>query len=95
MSQIPRGKISTYKKIAETLDTKAYRAVGSAMAKNPNPITVPCHRIINNNGKIGGYALGVNEKIKLLEDEGFTIKKGKVLNFERHIHKFKQKGYIN
>ena len=59
------------------------------MAKNPNPITVPCHRVIYNSGKIGGYALGVSKKIKLLEDEGFTIEKGKVLNFEKHIHDFK------
>ena len=89
MSQIPIGKISTYKKIAEALGTKAYRAVGSAMAKNPNPITIPCHRIISSSGKIGGYALGVSKKIKLLEDEGFTIEKDKVLNFEKHIHNFK------
>ena len=55
LSQIPKGKISTYKEIAKALNTKAYRAVGNAMAKNPNPIIVPCHRVINNNGLIGGY----------------------------------------
>ena len=62
LSQIPKGKIVTYKQIANTLNTKAYRAVGNAMANNPNPITVPCHRVIKSNGLIGGYAFGVNIK---------------------------------
>ena len=49
ISKIPKGKISTYKEIALALNTKAYRAVGNAMASNPSPITIPCHRIINSN----------------------------------------------
>ena len=62
LSKIPEGKISTYQEIAKALNTKAYRAVGNAMARNPNPIDVPCHRIINSNGLIGGYALGTKKK---------------------------------
>jgi len=62
LSQIPEGKIVTYKHIANILKTKTYRAVGSAMAKNPNPIIVPCHRVIKSNGSIGGYALGTKKK---------------------------------
>ena len=50
ISKIHRGKVSTYKQIAKTLNTKAYQAVGNAMANNPNPIIVPCHRIIKSNG---------------------------------------------
>ena len=88
LSQIPKGKVSTYKEIAKALNTKAYRAVGNAMAKNPNPIIVPCHRVINSNGLIGGYALGINKKINLLRKEGMTIKKGKVVDFEKKIHSF-------
>ena len=53
ISQIPAGSISTYKEVAKALNTKAYRAVGSAMAKNPNPIIVPCHRVIKSDGHIG------------------------------------------
>jgi methylated-DNA-[protein]-cysteine S-methyltransferase len=60
--RIPKGKLSTYKQIAEVLNTKAYRAVGNAMANNPNPITVPCHRVIKSNGLVGGYALGTKKK---------------------------------
>ena len=61
----PKGKISTYKQIANRLNTKAYRAVGNAMAKNPNPIIVPCHRVIKSDGHIGGYALGIKKKIRI------------------------------
>ncbi len=89
LSQIPQGKISTYKQIANMLNTKAYRAVGNAMAKNPNPIIVPCHRVIKSDGHIGGYALGVKKKNSLLKNEGIIIKKGKIIDFEKHIHSFK------
>ena len=88
LSKIPEGKISTYKEIAKALNTKAYRAVGNAIAKNPNPIVVPCHRVINSNGLIGGYALGVNKKISLLKKEGMTIRKGKVVDYEKNIYSF-------
>ena len=88
VSKIPKGRISTYKEIAKVLNTKAYRAVGNAMAKNPNPIIVPCHRVINSDGLIGGYALGVNKKISLLKKEGITIRKGKVVEFDKITHSF-------
>ena len=88
LSQVPKGKISTYKQIAKILNTKAYRAVGNAMANNPNPIIVPCHRVIKSNGLIGGYALGIKKKISLLRNEGITIKKGKIVDFKKYIHLF-------
>ena len=88
LSQIPEGKISTYKEIAKALSTKAYRAVGNAMAKNPNPIITPCHRVINNNGLIGGYGLGVDKKIILLQKEGITIRNGRVVGYKKIIHSF-------
>ena len=89
LSQIPKGKISTYKQIANILNTKAYRAVGNAMAKIPNPIIVPCHRVIKSDGHIGGYALGIKKKISLLKNEGVIIKKGEIIDFEKYIHSFK------
>tara|TARA_B100000686_G_C16256937_1_gene697260 strand:+ start:310 stop:609 length:300 start_codon:yes stop_codon:yes gene_type:complete len=89
LSKIPKGKISTYKQIANILNTKAYRAVGNAMANNPNPIILPCHRVIKSNGYIGGYALGVKKKISLLKNEGIVIKKNEIIDFEKHIHSFK------
>lgn len=56
LSKVPKGKITTYKSIAEALGTKAYRAVGTAMNKNPYAPQVPCHRVINSNGEVGGFA---------------------------------------
>ena len=74
---IPKGKVTTYKEIAEQLNTKAYRAVGNALNKNRNK-DVPCHRVIKSNGEIGGYAHGKNKKIKILKSEGIKIKNNKI-----------------
>ena len=90
ISQIPEGKIATYKQIAEILNTRAYRAVGNALAKNRFPIIIPCHRIIKNNGEIGGYALGVNKKISLLKNEGIKIKGYEIVDYEKYLHSFNQ-----
>ena len=64
------GKTKTYKELAEMIgNPAASRAVGSALAKNPIPIIVPCHRIINSDGKIGQFALGSDVKKYLIEFE--------------------------
>jgi methylated-DNA-[protein]-cysteine S-methyltransferase len=76
--KVPKGKVTTYKIIAEKLGTKAYRAVGSALNKNPYAPVVPCHRVINSNGDIGGFAKGRKEKIRLLKKEGIEVKNGKI-----------------
>jgi methylated-DNA-[protein]-cysteine S-methyltransferase len=86
--KIPSGRITTYKIIAEKLNTKAYRAVGTALHKNKRPIVIPCHRIVNSNGFIGGYGGGVRKKIRLLEKEGIKIKNKKIKNFEKVLFKF-------
>ena len=86
---IPKGMISTYAEIAKSLDSKAYRAVGNAMANNPHPISIPCHRIIKSDGTLGGYALGISKKIQLLKKEGIKIKNNKVVDFESKLFRFK------
>ena len=88
LKKVPRGKVTTYKILAEKLGTKAYRAVGNAMNKNPYAPKVPCHRVVNSNGKIGGFASGVKNKIKMLEREGIIIRKGYVDNFEKVVYSF-------
>jgi methylated-DNA-[protein]-cysteine S-methyltransferase len=71
LQKIPYGKTISYKKIAEKVGGKTYvRAVGRANSQNPVPIVIPCHRVINTNGKLGGYSLGLVLKEKLLELEG-------------------------
>jgi len=58
------------------------------MAKNNDLIKTPCHRVVRSDGSIGEYALGANKKAELLESEGVIIKKGKVEDLDRFIHKF-------
>ncbi len=86
--KVPKGKVTTYQAIAHALKTKAYRAVGTAMAKNPNPISVPCHRVVKSSGEIGNYAFGIDKKIALLEQEGIEIKNSKVVNFADMFYDF-------
>lgn len=71
LSKISYGKTISYKKVAEKIgNKKAIRAVGKASAYNPLCIVIPCHRVINSNGKLGGYSAGVLVKERLLELEG-------------------------
>ena len=68
--KIPYGETVSYKDIAITTGSpKACRAVGMANHNNPILIIVPCHRVINENKKLGGYALGLDLKRRLLELE--------------------------
>ncbi|MCK5335944.1 MAG: MGMT family protein [Gammaproteobacteria bacterium] len=85
---IPEGKVTTYKEMANALNTKAWRAVGSAMAKNEQLFVVPCHRVVRSDGSIGQYALGTDKKVDILIKEGVAIKKGRVLELENVMHTF-------
>ncbi len=70
LEKIPYGNTKTYKEIADGIGrSKAVRAVGSACGKNPAWIIVPCHRVIGSDGKLTGYAGGVDMKGELLEIE--------------------------
>jgi methylated-DNA-[protein]-cysteine S-methyltransferase len=89
-SKIPKGKVSTYKKIANSLGTTAYRAVGTALSNNPYAPTVPCHRVVNSNGSLGGF-MGEKthpKKQMLLEKEGIEIVDNRILNFKCKLFKF-------
>jgi O-6-methylguanine DNA methyltransferase len=73
---IPRGTVSTYTRIANHIGSpKAARAVGNALATNPFPIVIPCHRAVRSNGTLGGYQGGSEMKKRLLQMEGIKIKK--------------------
>ncbi len=70
LSKIPFGKVISYKDLAQKVGKpKAFRAVGNANSKNKFPIILPCHRVIASNGTLGGYALGLDRKEKLLVHE--------------------------
>lgn len=70
LCEIPCGETRTYKDIAVSIGKpKAYRAVGLANNRNPIAIIVPCHRVIGANGKLTGYASGLDVKAFLLKLE--------------------------
>ncbi len=71
---IPVGKVMTYGGLAAKLAApKAARAVGTALARNPFPLVMPCHRIVRSDGSLGGFGGGTEMKRKLLEMEGITF----------------------
>ena len=88
--KIPKGRVTTYGEIARYLNTKAVRAVGSAVGKNPNAPAVPCHRVVPNTGKIGNYSGegGVETKRALLREEGVLVVDDKLLNFKDILYTF-------
>ena len=70
VSKIPYGKTFSYKEIAEQVGNPgAARAVGSANAQNPIPIIIPCHRVVSQNGSLGGYGGSPERKYYLLKME--------------------------
>jgi len=77
IAKIPYGKTKTYKELAIAIGKpKSARAVANACGKNPYAPTIPCHRVIRSDGKLGGYSGkgGINTKIKLLKQEGINFK---------------------
>lgn len=88
LSQIPKGKVTTYKELAKKLKTKGFQAVGQIVGANPNAPQVPCHRVVKTDGGVSGYAFGVDKKIALLKKEGVEIKNGKVVDFAKKFYKF-------
>ncbi len=88
--KIPRGKVTTYKILGDKLKTKAYRAVGQALKRNPYAPEVPCHRVVASDGRLGGF-MGqktgkcLSKKVALLQKEGIQVQDGKIMNFEQKI----------
>lgn len=69
-ASIPYGQTRSYGEIAKMIgNPKATRAVGSALGNNPVPIIIPCHRVLQGGGKLGGFGWGLDAKQKLLDSE--------------------------
>jgi methylated-DNA-[protein]-cysteine S-methyltransferase len=85
---VPRGNVTTYKDLAIALGTKAYRLIGRIMNKNPDAPNTPCHRVVNSNGKIGGYFYGTSKKKELLAKEGISTIGDSIWEFDTVRFKF-------
>ncbi|ADQ47017.1 methylated-DNA/protein-cysteine methyltransferase [Caldicellulosiruptor kronotskyensis 2002] len=71
---VPFGSVVSYRELAKKVGKPhGARAVGNAAKKNPAVIIVPCHRVIKNDGTLGGYSAGIDKKIWLLEHERVTF----------------------
>ena len=89
--KIPRGKVTTYKEIAQVLNTEGYRAIGQALRCNPYAPLVPCHRVVKSDGSVGGFkgkrvGKEIEEKRRLLENEDVSIVNGKIA--QKYFYKF-------
>jgi methylated-DNA-[protein]-cysteine S-methyltransferase len=77
--KIPKGKITTYKKIAEKVGKpRAYRAVANALKKNPLHPIVPCHRVVRSDGGFGGEKKRAEARRELVKKEGIPIEDERV-----------------
>jgi methylated-DNA-[protein]-cysteine S-methyltransferase len=73
-SRIPYGSYLTYSEVAaEAGSPRAHRAAGSALARNPIPIVIPCHRVLRSGGVVGNYGGGPEMKAQLLQMEGAAV----------------------
>ena len=81
--QIPPGKVSTYGAVAIALGDKvAARAVGRMMNQNPNADDMPCFKIVHSDGRLGGFGLGIDDKIRRLQQDSIHVDNGKIADFE-------------
>jgi len=92
LKKVPKGRVTTYKILAQSAGTKAYRAVGQSMRCNPFAPNVPCHRVVKSDGSIGGFMGKINpnskdvkKKIKMLEKEGIKIKNNRIIDFDKFL----------
>lgn len=81
ISQIPQGKVVTYKKVASISGIKTPRLIGTILHQNKDPENIPCHRVIRSDGTLASnYAFGgKSEQKRKLESEGITFKKNKIM----------------
>ena len=74
LQRIPSGQTRTYSRLAESIGRdKSARAVGSACGANPVPVLVPCHRVVAQGHRLGGFSAGLDWKRRLLAREGVSL----------------------
>ena len=91
VARIPRGRVTTYRLLAESIKCGSFRAVGQALRHNPFAPKVPCHRVIASDLTPGGFqgrrqGAAIRRKLRLLAREGVVFKKGKLNDARRVCH---------
>jgi deoxyribonuclease V len=82
--QIPPGNVSTYGAVAIALGDKvAARAVGRMMNQNPDADDMPCFKIVHSDGRLGGFGLGIDDKIRRLNEDSIHVHDGKIVDFDK------------
>jgi len=87
LRKIPEGKITTYKEIGLKLNLNP-RIVGRILSENEDLENIKCYKVVKSDGKVGGYKLGIKEKIKRLEKEGIKVENGRIVDFEKRVFRF-------
>lgn len=98
---MPIGRVTTYKALAQALGTRAYRAIGQVMRRNPYSFEacpelsrrVPCHRVVASDGTIGGFmgkrqGAQITKKLALLASEGVHVHNNRIVDFESVLFSF-------
>lgn len=93
VSHIPKGKVMTYKSVAEAAGIINPRVVGFAMHSNKDTKLVPCHRVVGSTGKLTGYARGgIQRKKEILQKEGIHFLDNQTVDLARSLYNL-QKSY--
>jgi len=85
VKQIPKGKVSTYKIVADAAGIMSPRAIGRILNSNVTLDEVPCYRVVMSSGDVGGYKLGQKEKIQRLRKDGIEICNVKIKYLDRYL----------
>lgn len=73
VKQIPKGKVMTYGALARWAGIASAQCIGQILHRNPHPVEVPCHRVVAKDGRLHGYALGLEMKADVLRAEGVEV----------------------
>lgn len=88
LRKIPKGKVTTYKSLAEACNSRGYRAIGQIMKNNPRPDLYPCYRVVRSDVRIGGYSgndpKNIAKKTELLRNDGIEIVNNKI-DLKKHL----------